>query len=537
MTLAKSIPNIVPTKPVDIGKHLAMQKGIHRYPLPEVELFILPNFLSGEECRRVMEAMAGAWKPSAIADDIGVNNYRTSETCQMDSTNPVVATLEDRIHALTGINPLHGEPIQGQRYAVGQEFKEHTDYFEPDGADFERFCSKSGQRTWTVMMYLNQPEAGGVTFFKRLGIGIKPTAGTLVAWNNMTRDGRPNGSTLHHGMPVEKGTKYILTKWFRERPWPWPEEIAQRLKSGRRFDGTPSAKLDIERPARPAEMRVVPESQIHDSTQTALRRREWVLAVKEKMVGLIDNPRTVQRVRNLSSEAFLRDYYAAGRPVIIQGEMDDWPALRLWNRDYLRSKVGPAPIEFQGRRNASGQFELQKDAHKHRLPFDEYMDLISSNPGNDAYITAYNSGMNRDAFKCLSADVRPLSKFLRGNFGLIWIGPIGTYTPLHHDLTNNMIAQVAGSKRFIMVPPSETRLLYNHRHVFSAVHDIMDEDALQKYPLAREAITYEIDLESGELLFIPIGWWHQVTSLDFSVSFTFTDFLWDNDFHDTFPSD
>ena len=45
--------------------------------------------------------------------------------------------------------------MQGQRYEVGQEFKAHTDYFEPSGADFAKFCAVAGQRTWTVMIYLN----------------------------------------------------------------------------------------------------------------------------------------------------------------------------------------------------------------------------------------------------------------------------------------------------------------------------------------------------------------------------------------------
>ena len=538
MLLADPIAKSSRQGTVDIARHLAMQKGIQRFPSAEVELFILPDFLSRQDCDRLMQIMDGAWKPSTIADDIGVENYRTSETCKLDSTVPIVAALEDRIVAVTGLDPLHGEPPQGQRYAVGQEFKEHTDYFEPDGPDFERFCSKTGQRTWTVMMYLNEPEAGGVTFFKKLGIGVKPKTGLLLAWNNMTPEGTPNGSTLHHGMPVEKGMKYIVTKWFREKPWPWPDEIAQRLATGRRFDGAPSAKVEIAaRPTNVAATRAEPVPEPEVSAQTCLKRRDWLLSVKQSLLGLLDGPGEIPRVQGLSQDAFLRDYYAAGRPVIIRGEMDDWPALGLWNPEYLKRKVGAAPIEFQGQRNADARFELQKDVHKRSLGFDAYIDLITKEPGNDAYITAYNSGPNHAAFEPLTSDVRPLAKFLRGRQGMLWVGPIGTYTPLHHDLTNNLIAQVVGAKHLVLLPPSETRFLYNHRHVFSAVHDIMDEERLEQYPLAKNASTYGVDLEAGELLFIPIGWWHQVTALDFSVTYTFTDFHWNNAFHDSFPGD
>ncbi|HEX8937023.1 MAG TPA: 2OG-Fe(II) oxygenase, partial [Sphingomicrobium sp.] len=74
-----------------------------------------------------------------------------------------------------------------------------------------------GQRTWTAMIYLNEPEEGGATRFKRIGKTVQPETGKLLAWNNLLPDGRPNPATLHQGMKVRRGTKYVLTKWFRER--------------------------------------------------------------------------------------------------------------------------------------------------------------------------------------------------------------------------------------------------------------------------------------------------------------------------------
>jgi prolyl 4-hydroxylase len=79
----------------------------------------------------------------------------------------------------------------------------------------------AGQRTWTVMIYLNEPEAGGATRFKTIGKTVQPETGKLLAWNNLRADGRPNVNTLHHGMKVRAGTKYVVTKWFREKPWGW----------------------------------------------------------------------------------------------------------------------------------------------------------------------------------------------------------------------------------------------------------------------------------------------------------------------------
>ena len=63
---------------------------------------------------------------------------------------------------------------------------------------------------------LTSPEDGGATRFKDIGKTIQPETGKLLAWNNLLPDGSPNPATLHQGMKVRRGTKYIITKWFRE---------------------------------------------------------------------------------------------------------------------------------------------------------------------------------------------------------------------------------------------------------------------------------------------------------------------------------
>ena len=195
--------------------------GAQRVPSAKLELFALRGFLNNAECARLIALIEAERRPSTIADHNGDASFRTSETCDLDGTVPVVAELDARLAALSGIDPVYGEPLQGQRYAEGQEFKAHTDYFEPRGADFATFCSIAGQRTWTFMIYLNEPEAGGATRFKVIDKTVQPETGKLLAWNNRRVDGTVNPATLHHGMKVRKGLKYVITKWYRERPWGW----------------------------------------------------------------------------------------------------------------------------------------------------------------------------------------------------------------------------------------------------------------------------------------------------------------------------
>ncbi|RYD64292.1 MAG: 2OG-Fe(II) oxygenase [Sphingomonadales bacterium] len=182
-------------------------------------MFIARNFLEPELCQLLMVKIDAERRPSTIADANGDYAFRTSETCDLAGTDPMVMELKRRIIALTGLPPENGEPMQGQRYEVGQEFKAHTDYFEPSGQDYDRYCSVAGQRTWTAMLYCNEVEAGGATRFKAIDKIVQPETGKLIVWNNMRVNGTPNPSTIHHAMKVRAGLKYVITQWFRERPW------------------------------------------------------------------------------------------------------------------------------------------------------------------------------------------------------------------------------------------------------------------------------------------------------------------------------
>lgn len=196
-----------------------MLEGAQKVPSPKLDLYIRKHFLDADECAAIVSRIDAKRRPSGLADDFGYEAYRTSETCDLDMTDPVVAAIDAKICTYMGIAPEFGEPIQGQRYAVGQEFKQHTDYFEPDGADYERYCSVAGNRTWTAMIYLNEPGAGGATRFKVIDKIVQPEMGKLLAWNNRRPDFSVNPATLHAGMKVRSGVKYVITKWFRELPW------------------------------------------------------------------------------------------------------------------------------------------------------------------------------------------------------------------------------------------------------------------------------------------------------------------------------
>jgi prolyl 4-hydroxylase len=191
--------------------------GAQKLPAIGLELYRVRDFFDPESCAAIVDLIERDLFPSATLGS-NIPGFRTSKSCNLKPTEPPVAAFETKVSSLLGINLRFTEVVQGQRYEVGQEFKPHYDFFDRGGSYYEDVTKQGGQRTWTAMLFLNRPEAGGCTGFPKAGLDAQPDPGTLLVWNNMTADGRPNTYSLHQGMPVEAGLKYILTQWFRERP-------------------------------------------------------------------------------------------------------------------------------------------------------------------------------------------------------------------------------------------------------------------------------------------------------------------------------
>lgn len=123
--------------------------------------------------------------------------------------------IDQRIADYMSHETARAETIQGQYYQVGQQFKTHTDYFEPNTTEYIKFAADMGQRTWTFMIYLNAVVLGGETCFPELGLAFTPVVGRAVIWNSLLPNGEVNPATAHCAKPVLTGEKFVITKWFR----------------------------------------------------------------------------------------------------------------------------------------------------------------------------------------------------------------------------------------------------------------------------------------------------------------------------------
>jgi prolyl 4-hydroxylase len=202
-----------------VRARLSADPAIYRVPTDRAEIFAIGSFLTAEECAHLTAMIDRVAKPSIVYEAETNAQYRTSYSGDVDRDDFFVRMIDRRICDLLGLDDAWGEPAQGQRYLPGQEFHPHYDWFDTAGSYWPLERGRGGQRSWTAMAYLNDVEEGGVTEFVRIGIGIAPQAGALLAWNNMLPDGTPNLDVLHAARPVVRGVKYVVTKWFRTRPW------------------------------------------------------------------------------------------------------------------------------------------------------------------------------------------------------------------------------------------------------------------------------------------------------------------------------
>lgn len=183
-----------------------------------IQLYVLDDFMSPQECDAIIAVMEKNLRPSTITSGTDYGAFRTSTTCDLGHQSAkIVEKIDKKIARTLGVRLPWSEVIQGQKYEVGQEFKAHTDYFEPGSDEFRKFAGDMGQRTWTFMVNLNNTTKGGATYFTAIDKLFYPKRGRAIIWNNLNEDGSPNPQTMHHGMPVEEGCKMIITKWFRDK--------------------------------------------------------------------------------------------------------------------------------------------------------------------------------------------------------------------------------------------------------------------------------------------------------------------------------
>jgi len=307
-----------------------------------------------------------------------------------------------------------------------------------------------------------------------------------------------------------------------------------------RARGVPPAEIDAILSANGFDFSVAPtpEAIQPEGVDTAalsrkIDRMEALLGVYSRLWREVRGAAHVDRVSDVSGETFFRWYYAANRPVVLVDGMRECAALHSWTPDHLKARFGGEPVEVMTDRLRDKQYELNCDRHKTTMALGNFVDLVqSAGESNDFYMVANNRTLENSRMRYLLDEIRVFDEILdnnnRASKVFFWFGPAGTVTPLHHDAMNVLLTQVLGSKLVTLIPSFELPLVYNHVGVYSEV-DCESPD-YSRYPLFEHTSRMQVVLEPGQALFIPVGWWHHVRSLDVSISVSFTNFLAPNDY-------
>ncbi|MGF7149398.1 hypothetical protein FHS96_003049 [Sphingomonas zeicaulis] len=306
-----------------------------------------------------------------------------------------------------------------------------------------------------------------------------------------------------------------------------PAALADRLIA----EGHPAsaARYEVERAVKSPYLKAATR------LNARLAKRDWTLGVFSRLAQLDPDRASIPTIDKIDPDRFYRDFYLTNRPVKLTGLVDHWPALERWSLDHFDATLGDTIVELQGNREADPDFEIAKDPHQMRARLRDVTQRLRTETGNDFYLTAYNSGINKQALAPLWADVAPISILAQREprDGFFWMGPKGTITPYHHDLTNNLLLQIAGRKRIRMVAAHDGPLMRNILHCFSG-WDGADLDAGDAAPGRPRVL--DCTIGPGEALFLPIGWWHHVEGLDMTIGMSFTNFRLFNDFQTGYTS-
>jgi len=318
----------------------------------------------------------------------------------------------------------------------------------------------------------------------------------------------------------------------------WQLWIADNLLAGAPLDELLSTLLrhGVPRPEIDAQLGAIRASPAFLAAQRhlrAARRLDLVARLHQQLDATRSLPRAIERVAGLDAERFFDRYYATNTPVVLTDVVTAWPAFGRWTPAYLKERFGDVEVMAAFGRESDPDYDLHTPALSRPVRFGDFVDrVLAAGESNDLYLVANNRNSDRDGLRALFDDVTLPEGWLdparlQGSTAF-WFGPGGTVTPMHHDTSNILFGNLYGQKRFLLVAPWETALLQSTRGVYSLVDP--EKPDLERFPGFARVTVREVVLSPGEMLFIPVGWWHHVRALSLSINLAFTNFVRDNAF-------
>ncbi|QQF06279.1 cupin-like domain-containing protein [Sinorhizobium meliloti] len=256
-----------------------------------------------------------------------------------------------------------------------------------------------------------------------------------------------------------------------------------------------------------------------EQAEFAERLRSLMDALREKWRDF--SSQGIQRIASLDPESFMRHYLLPSVPVVLEAAASEWPAINKWCPQWFQETFGNQDVEISDHRRSDMNYEARFGAHRRTVPFGEFLERVKSDRTNDCYLVAQNKLLEKPAFERLLDDIGDLPGILDrsrkdAESVQLWLGPAGSSTPIHHDLTDGLIVQVDGRKRVILLSPYETEELQRaYRNIGRAGPGIEPIGSTTTRTIGWSG---EVVLGPGDILFVPLGWWHCVENLTPCIS-------------------
>lgn len=194
---------------------------------PAPRIYTIENFLPASACAWFIEYALQRMEPSTVRDGatgediVSPGRSATLAGSSALEADVVVQLAKLRIAEAIETHVSHQEPTTFLRYEPGQEYLAHYDLIRPqEEAAAAEELRTLGQRVATVLVYLNEGYEGGETYFPHLDWGFKGKAGDVLIFWNMSADGERERLSLHAGLSVTAGEKWLLSQWVRAKPVP-----------------------------------------------------------------------------------------------------------------------------------------------------------------------------------------------------------------------------------------------------------------------------------------------------------------------------
>ncbi|NXG18183.1 KDM8 protein, partial [Grallaria varia] len=229
----------------------------------------------------------------------------------------------------------------------------------------------------------------------------------------------------------------------------------------------------------------------------------------------------IPHLRCPSLEHFRDNYLIPQRPVVLEGVMDHWPCMKKWSVDYFCQVAGcrTVPVELGARytdEEWSQQLMTVSDFITQYIMEENSVGYLAQHQLFDQ-IPELKEDISIPDYCCLGEGEEDDITINA------WFGPGGTISPLHQDPQQNFLAQVLGRKYIRLYSPQDSENLYPHEsHILHNTSQVDVEDPdLVKFPNFTKAAFQSCVLMPGQILFIPVKYWHYVQSLELSFSVSF----------------